>query len=577
MSTPATSINDRLARYEPLIPLAVASGGAAYFRVHGQEQLWPWLLLAGLPLLGLIGLIFGQRTGPLIFRAIGLVCVSTALSIQVGGTASPFMFGLAAAIITYPVVLPTEWARWFGIVGAAVYLGLAFVPGGLPLAEVAAWAGLTIIVGSLLAFLGQASRELAGERDTVTVEMHRARGFYTAAFANAPSPMASLSDGGVVVQVNQSALDYLGKTQAEVVSTNLIDHVHPDDVAAFQEKVVPLLAGDVWSFQIETRFLSGNGEVVWGLVGASVVSDPARERRLFVHVLDITPQVRQAEQLKASEAHYRHLFGQSPVATWEEDFTSVGEWLDGVRSSGVTDIRRYLQDRPDLIHDIAEMIRVIDVNDSAVELVEAGSKDLLLGSIPAATFTESAFDAMREQVYAIWEGRENVEIAVSGKMMRGRAIDGILHWVAPKADGRLQLDEVVVAFTDITEYKRAQEALRRVEERLRTVVSTAPIMLFALDQYGVFTLAEGQGLGGLGLTAGEAVGRSVFEMFRDSPELVRAVRRAIAGESFTTSVNVRSLVFDVRCTPIWDQGRVAGVIGVANDITASKLASERLE
>ena len=31
VSTPATSINDRLARYEPLIPLAVASGGAAYF------------------------------------------------------------------------------------------------------------------------------------------------------------------------------------------------------------------------------------------------------------------------------------------------------------------------------------------------------------------------------------------------------------------------------------------------------------------------------------------------------------------------------------------------------------------
>ena len=109
------------------------------------------------------------------------------------------------------------------------------------------------------------------------------------------------------------------------------------------------------------------------------------------------------------------------------------------------------------------------------------------------------------------------------------------------------------------------------------VSRTAPIVLFALDRHGVFTLSEGEGLSALGLASGEAVGRSIFELFRNAPQLVSAVRRALAGEAFTTSVEIDSLHFDTRFTPIWNDKRVSGIIGVANDITDRKVASERLE
>ncbi|MBA3356100.1 MAG: PAS domain S-box protein [Pyrinomonadaceae bacterium] len=47
---------------------------------------------------------------------------------------------------------------------------------------------------------------------------------------------------------------------------------------------------------------------------------------------------------------------------------------------------------------------------------------------------------------------------------------------------------------DITERVRAEEALRETEARLRTVIANSPIVLFALDGEGVFTLSEGKGL-----------------------------------------------------------------------------------
>jgi PAS domain S-box-containing protein len=44
---------------------------------------------------------------------------------------------------------------------------------------------------------------------------------------------------------------------------------------------------------------------------------------------------------------------------------------------------------------------------------------------------------------------------------------------------------------DITPRKQAEKALRQSEERLRTLVTNAPVIMFAIDREGVFTVAEG--------------------------------------------------------------------------------------
>jgi PAS domain S-box len=86
---------------------------------------------------------------------------------------------------------------------------------------------------------------------------------------------------------------------------------------------------------------------------------------------------------------------------------------------------------------------------------------------------------------------------------------------------------------DVTERKLAEEQLTKTEELLRSVIGNTPVILFAFDRSGVVTLSEGKGLDTFGVKPGELVGRSIFDLYRDSPDLHANARRALAGESVT--------------------------------------------
>jgi two-component system cell cycle sensor histidine kinase/response regulator CckA len=108
-------------------------------------------------------------------------------------------------------------------------------------------------------------------------------------------------------------------------------------------------------------------------------------------------------------------------------------------------------------------------------------------------------------------------------------------------------------------------------------VSNAPIVLFAIDAEGVFTMSEGRGLAVLGLKPGEVVGRSAYEIYADAAHVCEDIRRALAGEEFTDSVTLGPLVFETRWSPARDaDGRVTGLIGVAHDVTERHTLEEQL-
>ena len=69
-----------------------------------------------------------------------------------------------------------------------------------------------------------------------------------------------------------------------------------------------------------------------------------------------------------------------------------------------------------------------------------------------------------------------------------------------------------------------------LQELLRNVVVHAPVVVFALDLQGTVTLSEGRALEKQGFRPQELVGRSIFEVYRDYPEFLAYVRRALAGE-----------------------------------------------
>lgn len=208
------------------------------------------------------------------------------------------------------------------------------------------------------------------------------------------------------------------------------------------------------------------------------------------------------------------------------------------------------------------------------ERIFGWSEQEVLGATPPYIPEERQKEsrAIRRQV--LREGQAITDLETQRARKDGSLVDVSLS-AAPLYDASGAIAGGVALIADISERKQAQEALRQSEQRLRTVVANVPVVLFAIDRDGVFTLSEGKGLEALGLQPGEVVGRSVADVYGDTPQIIANIQRALAGEEFAATVEVGGVAFETHYAPLRGaDGSVTGVIGVAVDTTA-RLAMER--
>jgi serine phosphatase RsbU (regulator of sigma subunit)/PAS domain-containing protein len=146
---------------------------------------------------------------------------------------------------------------------------------------------------------------------------------------------------------------------------------------------------------------------------------------------------------------------------------------------------------------------------------------------------------------------------------------GVLHGV---------LESLVLSWRSLRARERAERALAESRVRLHSVVSGTPVILFALDADGRFTLCEGRGMEKLGWREDQPVGRRLEDLPGFAASSVKDYRRAMAGETFTSTHESEGVVFDTWHAPLRDaEGHVSGVIGVSTDITELRRALDALE
>jgi two-component system, cell cycle sensor histidine kinase and response regulator CckA len=131
-----------------------------------------------------------------------------------------------------------------------------------------------------------------------------------------------------------------------------------------------------------------------------------------------------------------------------------------------------------------------------------------------------------------------------------------------------EASQVVVAVTDITAEVRALAERAEIEKHLAVAIHHAPVLLFTMDRNSVLTARDGALRAILEVGGASMVGRALLETYKDHPTVPGFIRRALAGETVSYSVEVRGLVMDVWLGPLRDAaGEVAGAIGVCTDIT----------
>lgn len=145
---------------------------------------------------------------------------------------------------------------------------------------------------------------------------------------------------------------------------------------------------------------------------------------------------------------------------------------------------------------------------------------------------------------------------------------------APLRDQRGRWLGVAAAATDFSGFRRLERALRGGERQLRLVLELLPVSFWTTDQEMRMTSLTGTVVD---LDAGQAVGRTLEELFGWGDILVRMSSQALAGHSVSREGTRNGRLVQTYIEPLRDQlGGIVGTLGITQDVTELRRSQQRL-
>lgn len=351
--------------------------------------------------------------------------------------------------------------------------------------------------------------------------------------------IVSMGADGIVLEWNPAAERTFGYAREHAVGRELCELIVPPELRdahrAGLRRHVATGEHSLLGRRLEMTAVRADGAVL--PVELTITRSDVDGRALFTGVLrDLTDARRSEAALLDSERRFRTLVEQLPCVTYECAFDAqasiryISPQIEAWTGHPVEEWTGDPETLPRTIHPADRERVVAEIERCHVEAVAFECEYRLLGA--------------DGRDVAVWD-RDQLVYGDDGAPTHSQGI-----------------------MIDVTALRRAEAALRDTEQQLQATVSAAPLTMTAFDLHGVMTLATGKGLEGLGAGRSELVGRSVFEVFRDVPEVVADSRRALTGASFSSVVEIDGRGFACAYEPVFDDhGELKSVIVVGTDIT----------
>ncbi len=371
------------------------------------------------------------------------------------------------------------------------------------------------------------------------------------AVQESPSIVMITDASGTIEFVNPKFTKVTGYTLAEVAGRNpriLKSGKVPPEV--HRELWETILVGREWRGEMINR--KKNGELYWEFAAISSIKDADGKITHFIAVTeDITERKRAEEALRFSEARYRALYRDNPtmIATLDADLT------------------------------------MLSVNPFCASQL-GYSIDELEGRSVLSIFHEDDRPAVAQQLDNCLQHPHQVHRWQFRKIRK----DGELLWVEEIAQAVYDLNgmlNIMVVCQDVTERRRAEEALRENEERYRRLYNETPVMLHSIDQEGRLVSVSDYWLETLEYTRSEVLGRKTTEFLTEASR--RLAEEIVLPEFFRTGsckdvpyqiVKKSGEILDILLSATAErdgEGKLARSVAVMVDVTARKRAEEEVE
>jgi len=372
---------------------------------------------------------------------------------------------------------------------------------------------------------------------------------YRQVVENATEIIYAVDEKGNFTYGNPAGLKVTGYSLEELRKLNFADLVLPEHRERVKDIYSNQFRQRIPATYVEFPFIGKAGEIIWFGQNSALVMEGDKIVGFHMIARDITERKRAEEALRASEERYRSLFENM---------------LDGYAYCKML----FEQGRP---HDFI----YLDVNPAFETLT--GLKNA------AGKKVSELIPGIRESNPEVFEiyGR----VALTGKGERFETYVpplGIWFSVSVFSPAR---DYFVAVFDNITERKRAEEALRESEQRYRNLVENAADVIFTLAPDGTITSVNPAFETITGWSGAEWLHKQFAPMLHpdDLSQGLELFQHVLKGERIAPS-QLRTLtksgdylVAEFTVAPQIQNGSVIGILGIGRDITEHKKAEEALK